>query len=109
MVECAMYDTSALLTTFIPGRTGCLRCLYPEEPMGWTRRFPVFGAVSGAVGCLAAMEAIKILAGFGNPLGGVLLTLELRDMSMHRHRIHRNPRCSCRASLPAPEAPPASS
>jgi molybdopterin/thiamine biosynthesis adenylyltransferase len=102
LVECAMYDTSASLTTFIPGRTGCLRCLYPEEPHGWTRRFPVFGAVSGAVGCLGAMEAIKVLAGFGEPLAGVLLTLELRDMSMHRHRYARNPRCACCGSAPSP-------
>jgi molybdopterin/thiamine biosynthesis adenylyltransferase len=68
MVECAMYETEAHITSFKPGKTGCLRCLYPEKPDDWQRRFPVIGAVSGAVGCLGAMEAIKIIAGLGEPL-----------------------------------------
>jgi molybdopterin/thiamine biosynthesis adenylyltransferase len=55
--------------------------LVPEVPAAWQRRFPVFGAVSGTVGCLAAMETIKILAGFGEPLRGRLLRLDLRTMT----------------------------
>ncbi|HUG19858.1 MAG TPA: HesA/MoeB/ThiF family protein, partial [Planctomycetaceae bacterium] len=64
LVECAMYDLEASLTTVIPGQTPCVACLCPEPPPVWKREFPVFGAVSGTVGCLAAMEAIKVLAGF---------------------------------------------
>jgi molybdopterin/thiamine biosynthesis adenylyltransferase len=93
MVECAVYELEAQLTTFQPGRTPCLRCLYPEPPPGWTRKFPVFGAVAGVVGCLAAVETIKILAGFGEPLFGQLMTWDLRDMSTRRYRIHRDPGC----------------
>src|SRR5690606_34935326 len=55
LVECAMYELEARITTFLPGATPCLRCLHPEDPPAWKRRFPVFGAVSGAVGCLGAM------------------------------------------------------
>lgn len=89
LVECAMYELEAQLTTFVPGETGCLRCLYPTEPPHWTRRFPVFGAVSGSVACLAAMEAIKLLAGLGQPLLGRLLRYDLRDMSFDTLRIER--------------------
>lgn len=32
LVECAMYDLDAQLTTIIPGQTPCLRCLYPADP-----------------------------------------------------------------------------
>lgn len=93
LMECAMYDLEAQLTTILPGRSPCLACLYPHEPPAWRREFPVFGAVSGAIGCLAAMEAIKVLAGFGEPLVGQLVTCDLRDMSFRKHRIERNPQC----------------
>jgi molybdopterin/thiamine biosynthesis adenylyltransferase len=93
LVECAMYELEGTLTTVLPGRTPCLACLYPEEPAGWSRTFPVFGAVSGAVGSLGAMEAIKVLAGLGEPLAGRLLTFDLRDMTFRTAAIRRRPDC----------------
>jgi molybdopterin/thiamine biosynthesis adenylyltransferase len=93
LIECAMYDLEANITTILPGSTPCLTCLYPETPPAWKREFPVFGAVSGTVGCMAAMEAIKVLAGFGDTLAGRLLTFDLRDMTFLDRRIVRNPNC----------------
>ncbi len=93
LVECAMYELDAQITTIVPGRTPCLACLYPEPPPAWKRQFPVFGAVSGMVGCLGAMEAIKLLAGFGEPLLGTLLVADLRAMSFRRVRIERAENC----------------
>jgi molybdopterin-synthase adenylyltransferase len=94
IIECAMYDLDFSLTSVIPGQTPCLACLTPEPPPAWKREFPVFGAVSGTVGCLAAMEAIKILAGFAQPLAGTLLSCDLRTMSFSRRQIQRNPDCA---------------
>jgi molybdopterin-synthase adenylyltransferase len=94
IIECAMYDLDASLTSVIPGQTPCLACLTPEKPPAWKREFPVFGAVSGTIGCLVAMEAIKILAGFGEPLAGILLSCDLRTMSFSRRQIQRNPACA---------------
>ena len=99
MVDCAMYDLGAHLTTIIPGESPCLSCLYPEPPQMWRREFPVFGAVSGMVGCLGAMEAIKILARFGETLSGKLVTCNLRDMTFRTMTIQRDPNCSICASL----------
>lgn len=93
LIECAMYDLEAQLTTVVPGSTPCLSCLYPQDPPAWKREFPVFGAVSGTVGCLAAMEAIKVLSGLGEPLTGRLLTCDLRDMTFRSRRIARNSNC----------------
>ncbi len=105
LVECAMYDLEFHLTTILPGQTPCLKCLYPEDPPGWNRKFPVFGAVSGTVGCLAAMEAIKVLAGFGEPLYGQLLTMDLRDMQVRKRGILRDPQCElCRSVTSSPPA-----
>ena len=94
MVECAMYELQAQLTTILPGETPCLACLFPEAPPAWQREFPVFGAVSGAVGCLAAMEAIKLLAGIGEPLSNELLTMDLRTMAFRKHRVSRRAGCA---------------
>lgn len=99
MVECAMYELEARITTFLPGKTPCLRCLHPEDPPAWRRRFPVFGAVSGTVGCLAAMEAIKLVSGFGDLLAGRLLSFDLRDMTFREARIQRRSGCpECRST-----------
>lgn len=93
MVECAMYETEVHITSFAPGKTGCLRCLYPEEPDDWKRRFPVIGAVSGAVGCLGAMEAIKIITGLGDPLFNRLVTCDLRAMTFNSVRLRQRLDC----------------
>jgi molybdopterin/thiamine biosynthesis adenylyltransferase len=93
LIECAMYDLEGQIMTIVPGRTPCLACLYPEEPPAWRREFPVFGAVSGVVGCLGAMEAIKVIAEFGQPLLGELLTYDLRDMTFRKRTILANPDC----------------
>jgi molybdopterin/thiamine biosynthesis adenylyltransferase len=93
IVECAMYELEASITTVVPGRTPCLGCWCPEPPAPWKRQFPVFGAVSGSVGCLAAMEAIKVLSGLGEPLYNRMLMFDLRDMKFSSRRIERNPAC----------------
>ena len=93
LVECAMFEMEAHITTFKPGMTGCLQCLYPEKPDYWQRRFPVFGAVSGMVGCLGAMEAIKVICGLGKPLYNRLLTCDLRDMTFKTVNLRANPDC----------------
>jgi molybdopterin/thiamine biosynthesis adenylyltransferase len=93
MVECAMYALEAQITTIVPGRTACLRCLHPEPPPDWKRQFPVLGAVSGTVGCLGATEVVKLLTGLGEPLAGVLLTMDLGSMQFRRLKIQRRPEC----------------
>lgn len=93
LVDCAMYNLEAQITTILPGKTPCLRCLYTEDPPAWNRRFPVIGAVSGSVGCIGAMEAIKVLTGLGKPLYGALLCYDLESMSFRKIAIHRNIQC----------------
>ena len=99
IVECAMYELEATLTTIVPGQTPCLACYLPEQPPAWKRQFPVFGAVSGSVACLGAMEAIKVLAGFGEPLLGRLLRYDLRDLTFQITELRRDPGCRVCASV----------
>jgi len=93
IVECAMYDMEYQITTMIPGETPCLRCLYPEDPPGWKRQFPVFGAVSGTVGCLGAVEAIKLITGIGDPLTNRLVCADLRHGTHSEIAIKRRKDC----------------
>jgi molybdopterin/thiamine biosynthesis adenylyltransferase len=94
LVECAVYEMEGQITSILPGNTPCLSCLYPEDPPVWKRQFPIFGAVAGVLGCLAATEAIKLLSGLGEPLVGQLLTCDLADMTFRRRRIERSPQCA---------------
>jgi molybdopterin/thiamine biosynthesis adenylyltransferase len=94
MVDCAMYELEAQVTTILPGKTPCLACLYPEAPPGWKREFPVFGAVAGVVGSLGAVEAIKVIAGLGQPLAGKMLLGDLREMRFRTVNIQRRAGCS---------------
>lgn len=93
LVEAAMYDLEAQLTTILPGRTPCLACLYPAVPQAWRRQFPVFGAVAATIGSLAALEAIKVLTGLAEPLAGRLLLCDLRTMSFRVLPIARKSDC----------------
>jgi molybdopterin/thiamine biosynthesis adenylyltransferase len=93
-VDSAMYELEGRLLTVLPGQTACLACLCPEPPPTWNRKFPVFSAVSSTVGSLAAMEAIKLIAGFGEPSAGKLLTFDLRDMSFRTIAIGRRSDCA---------------
>jgi len=92
MVEAAMNGSEFHLTTLVPGRTPCLACLYPDNP-DWHIPFPVVGAVSGAAGCLAAMEAMKVIVGFGQPLYGRMLVMDTATMESHKFRVAREPGC----------------
>jgi molybdopterin-synthase adenylyltransferase len=94
MVDAAMYEFDVQLTTFVPGQSPCLACLYPEEPPHWRREFPVFGAVAGVAGTLAAVEVLKLITGVGEPLRSTLLCLDLRTMESRRIPIAQDPDCA---------------
>jgi molybdopterin-synthase adenylyltransferase len=94
MVDCAMYELTGQLTTIVPGQTACLACRVPEPPPTWQRQFPVFGAVAGAVGCLGAMEAIKLITGIGEPLADRLLTFDLREVAFRTVKLKRRAGCT---------------
>ncbi len=99
LVECAMYDLDAQLTTIIPGQTPCLSCLYPEDPPQWKREFPVFGAVSGMIASMAAVEVIKMVTGIGEPLTNRMLWANLRTVDFRTLPIARRTDCEICGSL----------
>lgn len=93
MVESAMDGMEAYLTTIIPGVTPCLSCLFPEKPDWDKRAFSVIGAVSGTLACLTALEAVKLITGFSQPLLSQLLTIDLNRMEFAKRRSYRDRAC----------------
>ena len=92
LVHGAVEEMVGQLMTVVPGRGPCLRCLIAHEP---PRKpiFPVLGATPGVIGCLQAMEAIKLITGIGKPMVGRLLLFNGRGMIFEEVRVQRDPRC----------------
>lgn len=93
MVEAAMNDMEAYLTTIVPGLTPCLSCIFPEKPDWDKRGFGVLGAVSGTLACLTALEAIKLITGLGTPLLSQLLTMDLNRAEFAKRHPYHDPDC----------------
>ena len=94
MVEAAMNGMEGYIFDMVPGLTPCLACLYPEDDPHWEELgFPVLGAVSGLLGCIMALEAIKLITGFGKPLISQMLLFNSLDMEFRKLRIERDEKC----------------
>ena len=47
----------------------------------------------GIVGCLQANEALKLIAGYGEPLVGRLLTFDAQGTRFGEVKVRRDPQC----------------
>jgi adenylyltransferase/sulfurtransferase len=77
--------------------TPCYHCLFPESGEATEERcatMGVFAPLVGVIGTLQAMEAIKLLAGVGETLGGRLLLFDALDGRWHEVRLSRDPHCA---------------
>ncbi len=94
MVEAAMNGMEGYLFNVLPEETPCLHCLYPEDDPSWEELgFPVLGAVSGLLGCLMAIEAIKLLTGYGKPMVSEMLIFNTFDMEFRKVKTRRDREC----------------
>ncbi len=94
MIEAAMNGMEGYLFNVIPDRTPCLNCVFPDDNPEWEELgFPVLGAVSGLLGCIMSIEAVKILTGYGKPLLSQMLMFDTIDMEFRKLNIHRDDNC----------------
>jgi molybdopterin/thiamine biosynthesis adenylyltransferase len=104
MIEGAMFDMDAYLFSIKPGQTPCFRCLFKDADSRWQELgFPVLGALSGTLGCMMAVEAIKIITGYGRPLFSKMLLFNLASMDFSTIDIHRDPDCPVCGTLQVSE------
>ncbi len=78
-------------TTIIPGKTVCLRCIFPSPPP--TEVFPVVGVTPGIIGCIQAAEVIKYITGTGSCLENRLLFWDGLKMAADEVKLKKNPKC----------------
>ncbi|OOZ38616.1 hypothetical protein BOW53_14855 [Solemya pervernicosa gill symbiont] len=73
----------------------CYRCLYKDEGELGERcsESGVLSPLVGIIGSIQAMEAIKVLLGLGETLGGRLLLLDALTMEWRSMKLRKDPGC----------------
>lgn len=92
MVHAAVEGLSGWVTVVHPRRGPCLRCIFPRDPPE-RGSVPVAGPLPGAVGALEALEAVKLLTGFGESLVGRMLFYDGAAGSAEVFEVARRPSC----------------
>jgi adenylyltransferase/sulfurtransferase len=102
LVTAALGAMDATLTTLKPHELAengkpnpTYRCLFPEPPPAGMipacAEAGVLGALAGMVGSMMALEVIRALVGFGEPLIGKLLMMDARAMRFETINYDRDP------------------
>jgi adenylyltransferase/sulfurtransferase len=108
LVSGAAIRFDAQLTVFDLRRADapCYACVFPEDgeieevqcsAMG------VFAPLTGLIGAMQAMEAIKLLAGIGDSLNGRLVMFDAKTADWRCVRVNKDPACPV-CSTPANSA-----
>ncbi|KAF1054940.1 MAG: Molybdopterin-synthase adenylyltransferase [Stenotrophomonas maltophilia] len=98
LVSGAAIRLEGQLSVFDPRRaeSPCYHCLYGHgsEAELTCSEAGVVGPLVGLVGSLQALEALKLLAGFGEPLVGRLLLIDALGTRFRELRVKRDPGCA---------------
>ncbi|MDM7934961.1 MAG: HesA/MoeB/ThiF family protein [Methanothrix sp.] len=79
------------VTTVIPGRTACLRCIFPRPPPQLPP--PALGSTCGIIGSIQATEAVKYVLGSGRLLENRLLIWDGLSACLDEVVCERDPSC----------------
>jgi adenylyltransferase/sulfurtransferase len=74
----------------------CYACVFPEEGEGEEMRCAVMGVLApltGVIGAMQAMEAIKLIAQAGGPASGRLLVFDALKTEWRSIKIKKDPAC----------------
>ena len=100
LVSGAAIKLTGQLFVMDPRQSGapCYACLYPEEAQDEELRCATTGIlapVTGVIGCMQAVEAIKFITGFGQPATGLLQRYDALTGRWHTSNVCRDPLCTC--------------
>jgi sulfur-carrier protein adenylyltransferase/sulfurtransferase len=98
-VHGSVYRFEGQVTIFAPVLGGpCYRCLYPEPPppelAPSCAEAGVLGVLPGIIGCLQALETIKLITGAGEPLVGKLLCFDGLRNRCEVRTLFKDPECA---------------
>lgn len=73
----------------------CYRCLHSESSsrVDTCAQAGILGPVVGLVGCVQAIETIKLICNIGDSLQGRLILFDALSMEWNEIRLARNPKC----------------
>lgn len=95
VVHGSIFRFEGNVTVFDPKRGPTYRDMLPEPPPAELApscsEAGVLGVLPGIVGCLQALEAMKLILGIGNPLVGRYLAFDALDMEFREFKIRRDP------------------
>src|SRR5882724_11573761 len=96
-VHGSIFQFEGMASVFAPHRGPCYRCLYPEPPPPGAApscaEAGVLGVLPGLVGCVQALETIKLILGAGRPLIGRMVHFDTLSMEVRVNRLQRDPSC----------------
>jgi molybdopterin/thiamine biosynthesis adenylyltransferase len=78
-----------------PG-SACYACLFPEDAQVeevQCSTMGVFAPLTGVIGAMQAMEALKLTAGIGESLDGRLMMLDAKNAEWRAVRVKKDPGC----------------
>ena len=106
LVHGSVFRFEGQVSVFAPDRGGpCYRCLFPEPPAAGAvpncAEAGVLGALCGVIGSWQALEVIKLIAGFGSPLIGRLLTYDALSLEFTTLSLPRDPACAVCGDRPS--------
>jgi len=98
LVDGAIWQFEGQATVFYPPEGPCYRCYFPEPPppgaVPSCAEAGVLGVLPGLVGCVQALEAIKLILGAGRPLLGRMLHFDTLSGDIRTLKLRRNPDCA---------------
>ncbi len=89
-------------TTVIPGRSACLRCIFPRAPPAST--FPAIGSTCGVIGSIQVTEAVKYVLGSGELLTDRLVLWDGLNSCMDEVACERDASCRDCSEVSAKES-----
>ncbi len=103
LVDGSIFMFEGQVTVFA-GNGPCYRCIYPDPPppgeVPSCAEAGVMGVLPGIIGSMQAVEAIKLIVGFGEPLIGRMLMVDTADMTVRTLKVGKNPDCPLCGNLP---------
>ena len=97
LVDGAIWQFEGQATVFHPPEGPCYRCMFPEPPPPGSTpscaEAGVLGVLPGLVGCVQALEAIKIILGKGRPLLGRMMHFDTLTGDIRILKLRRDPKC----------------
>ena len=91
LVHGAVEEFYGQATTIVPGRTNCLKCLFPEGPA--QQIWPIISATCGLIASIQATEVIKYILGIGDLLENRLLIIDGLHTKVEEMQLERTPGC----------------